>query len=148
MTRRPFPLAVPPELAAYILDFHWDLELLHALDLPVVELSVADLAHHLDLPFWAYGGRPFRVTPRQVAADPVTYREQYERTVAADLRHPLDVVRRPDERITILDGVHRLLRAELEGRAVVEVRVLPWEDLDQIAVRGRTPTPARDTPTS
>jgi hypothetical protein len=127
---------VPPELTAYILDFHWDLGLLHALYLPVVELPVADLAHHLDLPFWAYDGRPFQLTPHEVAADPVAYRDQYERTLAADLRHPLDVVRRPDGRITILDGVHRLLRAELEGRDVVAVRVLSWSELDRIAVRG------------
>lgn len=136
MTRRPFPLAVPPELTAYILDFHWDLDLLHALDLPVVELPFADLADHLDLPFWAYDGRPFQLTPHQVAADPVTYRDQYERTLAADPSHPLDVVRRPDNRITILDGVHRLLRAELEGQTVVAVRVLPWPELDRIAARG------------
>lgn len=135
MTRRPFPLAVPPELTAYILDFHWDLELLHALDLPSVALPLADLAHHLDLPFWAYEGRPFQVSPRQVVADPVTYHDQYQRTQTADLRHPLDAVRRPDDRITILDGIHRLLRAELEGRPVVAVRVLPWPALDQIAIR-------------
>jgi len=67
MTRRPFPLAVPTELRPYILDFHWDLELLHALDLPAVSLQVADLADHLDLPFWAYDGRPFQLTPHQVA---------------------------------------------------------------------------------
>ena len=132
MTRRPFPLAVPPELTAYILDFHWDVERLHALDLPAVELPVADLADHLDLPFWAYDG-PFQVTPRQVAADPVTYRAQYERTLAADLRHPIDVVHRPDNRLTILDGIHRLLRAELEGRSSVTVRLLEWSDLDRIA---------------
>ncbi|MER7250823.1 ParB/Srx family N-terminal domain-containing protein [Kribbella sp. NPDC000426] len=120
-------------LAAHILDLHWDLERLHALDLPTVDLPVADFADHLELPFWAYGGRPFQVTPREVAADPVTYREQYERTFTADLRHPIDAVRRPDGRITILDGVHRLLRAELEGRTVVAVRILPWADLDQIA---------------
>ena len=134
MTRRPFPLAVPTELRPYILDFHWDLELLHALDLPTVSLQVADLADHLDLPFWAYDGRPFQVTPHQVAAAPVRYREQYARTLAADLRHPLDVVRRPDDRVTILDGVHRLLRAELEGRTTVAVRVLPWSERDRIAV--------------
>lgn len=134
MTRRPFPLAVPPELTAYILDFHWDIERLHALDLPTVELPVADLAHHLDLPFWAYDDRPFQVTPRQVAADPVTYQAQYERTLAADLRHPIDVVHRPDDRITILDGVHRLLRAELERHRTIPARVLPWSELDQIAV--------------
>jgi hypothetical protein len=122
-------------LQPYILDFHWDLDLLHALDLPTTELAVADLADHLDLPFWAYDGRPFQVTPRQVAAAPHRYQEQYARTLAADLRHPLDVVRRPDQRITILDGVHRLLRAELEGRTTVAVRVLSWGELDRIAVR-------------
>ena len=63
------------------------------------------------------------------------YHEQYARTMAADLRHPLDVVRRPDGRLTILDGVHRLLRAELEGRVIVAVRMLAWEELDGIAVR-------------
>lgn len=135
MTRRPFPLAVPPELRRYILDFHWDLDLLHALELPVLELPVADLADHLDLPFWAYDGQPFQVTPHQVAADPATYQAQYERTLAADLRHPVDVVRRTDGRITILDGVHRLLRAELEGRTVITARVLAWDELDRIAVR-------------
>ncbi|MFF0339654.1 hypothetical protein [Kribbella sp. NPDC004875] len=134
MTRRPFPLAVPEELSAYILDFQWDLDLLHALDLPVVSMPVEALRHHLELPFWAYAGKPFQVTPRQVAADPVTYREQYERTLAADFNLPLDALARPDHRITILDGIHRLLRAELEDRSVVEVRLLPWRDLDQIAV--------------
>ncbi|TDO62607.1 hypothetical protein EV651_106229 [Kribbella sp. VKM Ac-2571] len=133
MTRRPFPLTVPPELTAYILDFHWDTERLHALDLPTVELPVADLAHHLDLPFWAYDDRPFQVTPRQVAAYPVTYHAQYERTFAADLRHPIDVVHRPDDRITILDGVHRLLRAELEHHPTITARVLQWSELDHIA---------------
>lgn len=133
MTRRPFPLAIPPELTAYILDLHWDIDLLHALDLPTLELPVTELSHHLDLPFWAYEG-PFQVTPHQVAADPLTYQAQYARTLTADLSHPLDVVRRPDNRLTILDGIHRLLRAELEGRTTVNVRVLPWSDLDQIAV--------------
>ena len=135
MTRRPFPLPIPPELTAYILDFHWDLNRLYALDLPVTDLAVADLAHHLDLPFWAHAGRPFQVTPRQVAADPVTYHEQYARTRSADLRHPLDAVHRPDNRITILDGIHRLLRAELEGQQGVVVRILPWSTLDEIAAR-------------
>ncbi|HWD77474.1 MAG TPA: hypothetical protein VG497_01275 [Kribbella sp.] len=134
-SRRPFPLTIPPELTAYILDFHWDLDRLHALDLPVTQLAVVDLAHHLDLPFWAYDGRPFQVTPRQVAADPVTYHEQYDRTRSADLRHPLDAVHRPDDRITILDGIHRLLRADLEGHQAVAVRILPWSALDEIAVR-------------
>lgn len=137
MTRRPFPLAdqVPPELRSYLLDFHWDLSLLHQLELPTVRVPLCELAEHLDLPFWAYDGRPFQVTPHQVAADPVRYRDQYKRTMAADLSHPLDVVRRPDGRVTILDGIHRLLRAELEARTAVDVRVLGWDLVDRISVR-------------
>ena len=138
MTRQPFPLAhlVPPELRPYLLDFHWDVAVLHRLDLPTTQVPLAELAPHLDLPFWLYDGRPFQVTPHQVAADPVRYHEQYQRTMAADLEHPLDVVRRTDGRLTVLDGVHRLLRAELEERVVVAVRILAWEELDAIAIRG------------
>ncbi|MFI6679687.1 hypothetical protein [Kribbella sp. NPDC050470] len=133
--RRPFPLSseVPPELYDVILDFHWDPELLWKLDLPVVELHVAELAWHLELPFWTHQGRAFRISPMQVAADPETYRDQYARTMAADLRYPIDVVRRPDGRISILDGVHRLLRAHLERQQLVRARVLEWEELDAIA---------------
>jgi hypothetical protein len=135
MTRRPFPLPIPPELAPYILDFHWSVERLHSLDLPSVDLPVADLAHHLDLPFWAYDG-PFQVSPHQVQQDPLKYQAQYAHTLAADLRYPLDVVRRQDGRMTVLDGVHRLLRAEMSGFEVVRARVLEWNELDRIAVRG------------
>jgi hypothetical protein len=61
MRREPFPLLseLPPELKGVILDFHWDLALLHGLDLPVTAMQVAELEWHLELPFWAWGGRPF-----------------------------------------------------------------------------------------
>jgi hypothetical protein len=44
----------------------------------------------------------------------------------------LDVVERSD-RLTILDGVHRLLKAVIIGRDGIVVRVLPWNRLDDIA---------------
>jgi hypothetical protein len=116
---KPFPLPIPPILRPYILDLLWDVDALHALPLPAVEIVVAELTHHLELPFWAYEGKPFQLTPHQVAAD---------------LAHPLDVVRRPDGRLTILDGVHRLLRAELSGLHVITVRVLDYGQLHTIAV--------------
>jgi ParB-like chromosome segregation protein Spo0J len=56
--------------------------------------------------------------------------------MAADLLYPLDAVRRTDGRITILDGVHRLLKARLGGLQSVRVRILEWKDLDAIAVGG------------
>ncbi|GAB2681267.1 hypothetical protein [Kribbella swartbergensis] len=137
MSRRPFPLLkeLPRELHDVILDFHWDQRLLWALDLPVLELEVAGLVWHLELPFWSQDGRPFQVSPLEVAADPAMHPEQHARTMRADLSYPLDAVRRSDGRITILDGVHRLLRAHVDGLRSVRVRVLPWEQLDAIAVR-------------
>jgi hypothetical protein len=137
VNRQPFPLQqeLPRELHGVILDFHWDQALLWALELAVVDVPVAELSWHLQLPFWAKDGRPFQVSPLGVAAEPETHAEQYARTMAADLSYPLDVVRRPEGHVTILDGVHRLLRAHLEGLGSVRVRVLRWEQLDAIAVR-------------
>jgi hypothetical protein len=69
MRREPFPLlsVLPRELRDVILDFHWDVELLHGLDLPTTEVPVAELAWQLRLPFWARDGRPFQVSPLEVA---------------------------------------------------------------------------------
>ena len=51
-------------------DVPWSLQRLHALDLPVVQVPVADLLWGLDLPVWQNDGRRFQVTPRQVLDDP------------------------------------------------------------------------------
>jgi hypothetical protein len=127
---------LPCELHGVILDFLWDTTLLWALELPIHRLQVSELNWHLALPFWSHGGHPFRVSPQQVAAEPGRYPEHHARTMAADLLYPLDAVRRTDGRITILDGVHRLLKARLGGLPSVRVRILEWKDLDAIAVGG------------
>jgi hypothetical protein len=124
---------MPAQLDGVVLDFLWDIGKLRRLDLLETELQVSDLAWHLRLPFWSDGGRPFRATPMQVAGAPHRYPEQYARTEAADLAYPLDLVDRPDSPPTILDGVHRLLKAHLHGHQVVRVRMLPWTWLDAIA---------------
>ncbi|HEY6738686.1 MAG TPA: hypothetical protein VI076_07525, partial [Actinopolymorphaceae bacterium] len=133
--RRPFPLLhlMPDELRGIVLDFAWDLARLRALRLPVSPMPVAELTWHLDLPFWAYDGRPFAVTPWEVASDPGRYHEQFARTMAADLTFPIDVLARPS-RVTILDGVHRLLKAHLLGQQTILVRSLDVDRLDEIAV--------------
>ncbi|WP_020577948.1 hypothetical protein [Actinopolymorpha alba] len=134
--RRPFPLQhlLPPVLKDVTLDFHWDMERLWALDLVVTEVAVAELDWQLQLPMWAYDGQFFAVSPAEVAADPERYHEQYARTLGADLRYPLHVLDRP-ERLTLLDGVHRLLKARLLGLETVQVKKVPMDRLDDIAVR-------------
>jgi hypothetical protein len=135
-TYQPFPLLdqVPLALREVILDFQWDRQRLWALELPVVEVAMAELEWQLRLPWWALDGRPFVLTPDQVAQDPATYGQQYTRTQAADLRSPLHVLQR-SQKLTVLDGVHRLLKAHLLGRDTVKVKkVLPGM-LDDIAHR-------------
>ncbi|MCO8277971.1 hypothetical protein M1L60_46105 [Actinoplanes sp. TRM 88003] len=138
--RQPFPLLeiMPPVLNDVVLDFVWDQQKLWSLHLPVTQVSVAELEWHLDLPMWSLNGRPFVLTPKEVAQDPERFRDQYARTLAADTRFPLHLLVRPN-RLTVLDGLHRLLKAGIEGRKTVLVKMVPPARLDDIAkVRTRS----------
>lgn len=133
--RKPFPLLhlLPDALRDVTLDFHWDLERLWRLDLPVTDVPVAELRWHLELPMWQFEGTHFAISPAEVAADPTRFHEQYARTMAADLRYPIHVLARP-ERLTILDGVHRLLKAHHLGHETIAVHQVPMDHLDDIAL--------------
>ena len=134
-SRRPHPLLhlIPPVLRDVTTDFQWELERLWRLDLEPTPVSIRELDWHFDLPLWQYGGRPFMVGPNEVVADRERYREQYVHTMAADLRYPLHFLARP-ERLTVLDGAHRLLKAHLLGHETVLVIKVPMDLLDDFAV--------------
>lgn len=131
--RLPFPLndQVPPELKGYLLDFWWDREKLYSLNLPTKCVDVAVLAHHLNLPYWQWGGRPFTLSPYKVLSDPLRYTEQFNRTMEADLGFPIAIFEQSDK-IIILDGVHRLLRAYAKGDQVIEAAVFSEKFIPEI----------------
>lgn len=129
---------MPAVLRDVLLDFVWDRERLWSLDLPVTCVPMAELDWHLRLPMWAHDGRPFVVTPEQVAGHPHAFREQYARTMAADMSFPLHVLDRPTK-LTVLDGMHRLLRAHVSGWEAVQVKKLPVARLDEIALLRANP---------
>jgi hypothetical protein len=137
--RHPFPLLdqLPDALRGVILDFHWDLDRLHALRLPETRLPVQGLAWHLELPFWSVEGRPFRVSPAEVAATPDRFSDHWTRTLGADLSFSLDGRIRSDGRVVLLDGVHRLLKASILRQPTVSVRILRESQFDAIAHRAR-----------
>lgn len=132
MRRQPFPLAdrVPDEVRGVLLDFWWDVERLWQLDLPVTTVPIERLTWQLTLPMWAVDGVPFQVSPAQVAAHPERYTVQYARTMAADTHHPLHVTWL-NERLTVLDGMHRLLGAHLAGETTALVKVVPHHRFDE-----------------
>ncbi len=116
-----------------VLPFGWDMVKLHSLHPPVRTLPVAELRWQLAWKVWSHYGAPFLVSPVEVRRDPRKYAVQYARVMAADLAYPLYVVRW-GSRWTILDGVHRLLKAEILGWDTVEVYVLEPEQLAAIMV--------------
>ena len=115
-----------------LFDFWWDADRLHALDVPVETIAVADLDWHLERKLWRHEGVPFAVSPTEVVADPVRFGKHYERALTADLACPLDVMLWRG-RWTVMDGVHRLLKARLLGLDVVRVRKIPRSAIPLIA---------------
>jgi hypothetical protein len=53
------------------------------------------------------------------------YRMRYSAPLAADLAFPLDVLVRANCVATVLDGFHRLLKAELIGEQMIGVKKVP-----------------------
>jgi hypothetical protein len=115
----------------------WDNDHLHALDLPVQNLPVAELLWHLDEPFWRSESGNY-VCPRDVLGHPGLWPEEDDRINHADLSYPPEVVLH-NRRWFVLDGLHRLTRAVSEGRRSIAVRVLPPERLSEIAPRKKNP---------
>lgn len=124
MKRHPVLDEKPQELKDVLHDFWWDVEKLRSLELPTRALPTKELLWHLDLPYWKHEDKPFQVTPRQVMNAPQCYEEQYNRTLAADLRYPIIVREDPlGDRLLILDGVHRLLKAVIDDRTELQVAI-------------------------
>lgn len=89
----------------------------------------------MELPWWRHDGAWFQVSPWAVLAQPSSHPEHWRRINQADLAHPLHVLRRR-RRWLILDGIHRLAKAELLARDQIDVLALSPTDLERIALRG------------
>ena len=132
---RPHPLAdhVPPSLRGVLLEMAWEQDRLWTVRHTAVATDLATLRWHLALPWWrAPDGAWFRVRPVDVLARPERYPEHADRIGAGDLRYPVHAARRHG-RLVVLDGIHRLAKAERDGRTHVETVVLTAEDLAAIA---------------
>jgi uncharacterized ParB-like nuclease family protein len=107
-------------------DFLWDERKVWALDLPVEEMDINELAWHFDIPFHWDGGKIYNLTSREIIKNPEKYKDEYERTMNADLLYPIDIMENKG-RWVILDGLHRLMKASILGQKTVRVRKVPRE---------------------
>lgn len=113
---------VPPSLASVLPNVMWNRDRLHRLVLPVIEFPIADLRWQLDLPWWGVDHRHFAVSPNQVRSEPGNHATQWRRVLEAELRFPIHLLER--DRLILLDGVHRLLKADVLGMSHVSACVV------------------------
>jgi ParB-like nuclease domain len=70
--------------------------------------------------------------------EPARYPQQYACTIAADCAFPIHIAPHHG-RMSVLDGVHRLLKADLLGLSTVPAMRLSEADLDAIALKPPSP---------
>lgn len=114
-------------------DFHWDVKKVWVLDLPVEEMNMKDLEWHFDIPFWWTKGGFYDFKPIWVIENPDKYPDRYERIMNTDLSCPLDIMYWKDKWL-LLDGLHRLVKAKLEGKRKVKVRKISKKLIPQIKI--------------
>lgn len=128
--------AIPDALVPWMAPFWWESSRLFALDLPVSQLPITELRQFLAVPYWraSKSSDLFQLTARDVLADPETHATHWQRTLAVDLRYPLTCYRM-GERLLLLDGFHRLLKAQATGVDSLPVMVVPEMEIDSVLVR-------------
>jgi ASC-1-like (ASCH) protein len=111
-------------------DFSWSEEKVWALGVPVEEMDIRELTWHFAVPFlWENG--VYNLTSQEVIDSPDAHAKEYERTMKADLIHPIDIMQNKG-RWLILDGLHRLMKADILGMDKVQVRKIPREHIRDI----------------
>ncbi len=111
-------------------DFSWSEEKVWALDVPVEEIDINELTWHFAVPFhWENG--VYNLTSQEIIDNPEAHKAEYERTMKADLVHPIDIMENKG-RWLILDGLHRLMKSSILGMKKVQVRKIPRERIPDI----------------
>jgi hypothetical protein len=112
-------------------DFSWDEPKVWKLDIPARKMNINELIWHFDIPFLWIDGDVYNLTPNDVLTNPKKYQSEYDRTMTADMRYPIDIMENKG-RWLILDGLHRLMQAVINGLKEVDVRIVPREKIPEI----------------
>ncbi|OGH71467.1 MAG: hypothetical protein A2921_02445 [Candidatus Magasanikbacteria bacterium RIFCSPLOWO2_01_FULL_43_20b] len=113
-------------------NLEWDSKKIWRLDLPVQEMSIKHLIWHFDLPFWEKEGTDdWNLTPWELIKNPENEPSHYAKIQQADLKYPLEIIEYKG-RYRILDGIHRLAKAYMNGLKVVSVRIIPENRFKEI----------------
>lgn len=112
-------------------DFDWENEKVWRLNIPVTEMNIKELTWHFDIPFHWHKGGVYNLTSREIIENPHVHKDEYQRTMKADLKYPIDIMENKG-RWLILDGLHRLMKAYIQGMEKINVRIIPREKILEI----------------
>ncbi len=85
------------------------------------------------LKVWSFEGEHFNISPAQVRQDPALHHSHHVQAMASDLAFPLHVLVRANRVVTVLDGFHRLFKADVLGQQTIAVKKVSPELLDTFA---------------
>lgn len=112
-------------------DFNWSEKKVWALDIPIEEIDIKELEWHFEIPFWNTKNAYYDLKPNDVINFTKNHQEEYNRIMKSDLLYPIDIMENKG-RWLILDGLHRLVKAKILGKAKVEVRKVPRSRISDI----------------
>ncbi|MBS3117789.1 ParB-like nuclease domain-containing protein [Candidatus Woesearchaeota archaeon] len=93
-----------------------------------------------EIPFWNRKDGFYDLTPNEVINNPDNFKEEYSRTMKADMTYPIDIMKN-NGRWLILDGLHRLVKSKILGYSKVKVRKIPRSEVPNIEKQGRFKKP-------
>ncbi|MGC4105280.1 MAG: hypothetical protein QM753_02845 [Thermomicrobiales bacterium] len=131
-----FFAAIPDDLIPWMAPFWWNLDRLLALDLPIAQQQMSELRQFLAVRYWRAGQRSglFHVNAWDVLAHPEIHADHWQRTMDTNLCYPLTGYRMHD-RLILLDGYHRLLKAEATGVESLPIVTVPESKIDGVLIR-------------
>lgn len=122
---------IPTIITSVGFDFDWDEEKVWKLTLPIERIPIKELSWHFEIPFWHSENGHYDLNPQAVLDHPQTYTKEFERMMKSDLSYPLDIMFWRGKWL-LLDGLHRLLKAQYLGHDTVSVRKVPTDIIPKI----------------
>jgi len=122
---------VPKIIQEVGFDFSWDEKKVWQLNFPAEDMDINELTWHFAIPFLWEGNDIYNLKPQDVIDFPDKHQEEYARTMSADLAYPIDIMKNKG-RWLILDGLHRLMKAQILKLKSVKVRKIPRSSVPEI----------------
>ena len=100
-------------------------------DIRAKRLPIEKLSHVLHHPVWNRGIIPGAIKRKMALGESLSFFEKREeaRIRNASLRYPIWVYTDQNGRMQVIDGMHRLMKATLEGHRTIKAREISYTHL-------------------